>query len=136
MDGPGLLQNEISCLKLIAVVVVMENGLCQPAVAADRQEIDAEAFLPQDVGVGVSMLVQIAHDREKSSLVPVKAAPAMEAHIRLPVLLPRSDGKECAGDGGGRLKVGKKLELLRVQGFEISGELFPNLNLHVLHPPS
>lgn len=34
-----------------------------------------------DIGIGVGMLIQVAHHSEKSGLISVKATPRMKAHI-------------------------------------------------------
>ena len=106
------------------------DGLHQAFVAAHGQEVDAEAALPLDVLEGVGVLVQVAHHGEKGGLVPVKAAPRVEAYVGQAVFLPCGDGKERRGDARRRLKVGKQLEFLRIRGPEMFGEGLGDLDFH------
>ena len=69
------------------------NGAYQLIIETYRKEVDAKAFFPLDIGIGVGMLIQVAQHGEESILIPVEAAPRMKADIRLSVFLPGRDGK-------------------------------------------
>ena len=100
------------------------------------KEVDAKAFFPLDIGIGVGMLIQVAHHGEKSCLIPVKAAPRMKAHIRFPVLLPGRDGKQNSGDSRRHFKMGKQVKFLRICRFKIPWKIFSDLDLHGAPPDS
>ena len=60
----------------------MMNGVYQLVIAAYREKVNAKAFFPLDIGIGVGMLIQVAQHGEESILIPVEAAPRMKADIR------------------------------------------------------
>src|SRR5699024_3091033 len=86
-----------SCREFVIVHFVVMNGAYQLIIGTYRKEVDAKAFFPLDIGIGVGMLIQVAQHGEESILIPVEAAPRMKADIRLSVFLPGRDGKQNSG---------------------------------------
>ena len=84
------------------------DGAYQLIIETYGKEVDAKAFFSLDICIGVGMLIQVAHYGEKSCLIPVKAAPGMEADVRLFVGFPGGDGQQHGRNGGRRFKVRKK----------------------------
>ena len=95
------------------------NGAYQLIIETYRKEVDAKAFFPLDIGIGVGMLIQVAQHGEESILIPVEAAPRMKADIRLSVFLPGRDGKQNSGYSRRHFKMGKQVKFLRICRFEI-----------------
>ncbi len=93
MDCFRLGQRKATRRKFIGFHAVVVNGIYQLIVIADRQEVNAKALFPSDIGIGMRVLIQIPHDSKESRFIPMKAAPGMEADIWMPILFPRSDRK-------------------------------------------
>ena len=83
-----------------------------------------------DIGVGMSMLVQVAHHGEEGCLISVEAAPRMKAHIRLAVFFPSGNCKQNGRYSCCYLKMVKQFKFLRVGRFKILREILFNLYLH------
>jgi hypothetical protein len=106
------------------------NGIYQPVITAYREKINAKAFFSLDIGIGVGMLIQVAHHSEKSGLISVKATPRMKAHIRFPVLFPSRDSKENGRYSCCYFKVREQLKFFRIGWLKILGKILFNLDLH------
>jgi len=106
------------------------NGIYQPVITAYREKVNAKAFFSLDIGIGVGVLIQVAHHGKESGLISVKAAPRMKAHIRFSVLFPSRDSKENGRYSRCYFKVGEQLKFFRVGWLKILREILFNLYLH------
>ena len=106
------------------------NGIYQPVITAYREKVNAKAFFSLDIGIGVGMLIQVAHHGKESGLISVKAAPRMKAHIRFSVLFPSRDSKENGRYSCCYFKVREQLKFFRIGWLKILGKILFNLDLH------
>lgn len=83
-----VLHRESACLKFVRLVLVAPDRIDQPVVAAHREKVNAEACFPLDIGIGMRMLVQTSHHREKGRLVPMETAPCVKTDVRLSIFFP------------------------------------------------
>ena len=112
------------------VYFVVMNGVYQIIIIAYRKEVNAKAFFSLDIGVGMSMLVQVANHGEEGCLISVEAAPRMKAHIRLAVFFPGGNCKQNGRYSCCYFKVGEQLKFFRVGWLKILREILFNLYLH------
>ena len=115
----------------VAIITLLSmNGIYQPVITAYREKVNAKAFFSLDIGIGVGMLIQVAHHGKESGLISVKAAPRMKAHIRFSVLFPSRDSKENGRYSCCYFKVGEQLKFFRIGWLKILGKILFNLDLH------
>ncbi len=120
--------------ELVGLRAVVRNGLQQAVVLGKWQEVERKAVVPPDVGIGMRMLEQIAHDREKRRLIPVEARPRVEAHVGLAVFLPCRDREQHLRHARGALHVRDDLELARVFLPKVRRALLADTDFHILSP--
>lgn len=82
-----------------------------------------QSIFSLDIGIGVGVLIQVAHHGKESGLISVKAAPRMKAHIRFSVLFPSRDSKENGRYSRCYFKVGEQLKFFRVGWLKILREI-------------
>src|SRR5699024_10618074 len=117
------------CCKFVIVYFVyfvVMNGVYQIIITAYRKKVDAEAIFPSDIGVGMSMLVQVTHHGKEGCLIPVEAAPRMKAHIRLAVFFPGGNGKQNGRYSCCYFKMVKQFKFLRIGRSKILREILFN----------
>ena len=112
----------------------MVQAIQQTVVAGKRQEVERKAFVPPDVGIGVRMLEQVSHDREKRRLIPVEARPRVEAYVGFPVLLPCRDGEQHLRHARRALHMRDDLKLAGIFLPEMCGPFLADADFHIQSP--
>ena len=105
MNRLRIFRRKIPCRKFIRFKTIAVDRLHQPVVSTDRQEIDTETFFSLNIGISVSMLIQVSHNGKKGRLISMETAPGMKAYIRLSIFLPGSDRKQNCGNSCRHLKM-------------------------------